>query len=72
LDELHHRYKSLTAREREVMSLVVAGKLNKQAAGELGTTERTVKFHRANLMEKMGAVSLADLVRMAAKIELSA
>ena len=64
-DELYDRYDSLTPREREVMTLVVAGLLNKQIAGELGTSETTVKNHRHQLMEKMGADSLAELVKMA-------
>ena len=66
--ELRDRYEQLTPREREVMALVVTGMLNKQVAGELATTERTIKFHRANIMQKMKAESLADLVRMAEKI----
>ena len=64
-DELYARYDSLTPREREVMTLVVAGLLNKQIAGELGTSETTVKNHRHQIMEKMGADSLAELVKMA-------
>ena len=64
-EELHTRYDSLTPREREVMTLVVAGLLNKQIAGELGTSETTVKNHRHQIMEKMGADSLAELVKMA-------
>ncbi len=64
-DELHTRYDSLTPREREVMTLVVAGLLNKQIAGELGTSETTVKNHRHQIMEKMGADSVAELVKMA-------
>ena len=64
-EELHMRYDSLTPREREVMTLVVAGLLNKQIAGELGTSETTVKNHRHQLMEKMGADSVAELVKMA-------
>jgi FixJ family two-component response regulator len=68
IGELRQRFKQLTPREREVMALVVAGQLNKQAASELATTERTIKFHRAHIMQKMGAESLADLVRMAEKL----
>ncbi len=64
-EELYDRYDSLTPREREVMTLVVAGLLNKQIAGELGTSETTVKNHRHQIMEKMGADSLAELVKMA-------
>jgi FixJ family two-component response regulator len=67
-DELHNRYRSLTPREREVMALVVAGLLNKQIAGELGTSEASVKVHRQHVMEKIGAGSLAELVRMADKL----
>ena len=69
--ELRQHYEQLTPREREVMALVVAGMLNKQIAGELATTERTIKFHRAHIMQKMNAKSLADLVRMAEKLEAS-
>lgn len=69
--DLHERYDSLTPREREVMGLVVAGLLNKQIAGELGTSETTVKIHRHQVMEKMDADSLADLVRMGDKLGLS-
>jgi FixJ family two-component response regulator len=65
---LRERYARLTAREREVMAHVVAGLLNKQIAGELAASERTIKFHRAHVMEKMQADSLADLVRMAGRL----
>lgn len=62
---IRQRYDTLTSREREVMALVVAGKSNKLAAADLGTTEKTIKAHRARVMDKMEAASLPDLVRMA-------
>ncbi|NIT36028.1 MAG: response regulator [candidate division Zixibacteria bacterium] len=69
--ERRRRLESLTPREREVLSYVTAGWLNKQIAAELGTSEKTVKVHRARVMEKMKVVSLADLVRAAEKLDLS-
>jgi FixJ family two-component response regulator len=70
--ELRERFDSLTAREREVMGLVVSGLLNKQIAGELGTSEVTIKIHRSQVMKKMGAGSLAELVRMTEKLGIPA
>jgi FixJ family two-component response regulator len=70
LGELRARYESLTPREREVMGRVVSGLLNKQVAAELGTSEITIKVHRAQVMHKMHAGSLADLVRMSEKLKI--
>jgi FixJ family two-component response regulator len=68
LDEIKKRYAKLTPREREVLPHVVSGLLNKQTAGELGTSEITIRIHRGQIMRKMQAESLADLVRLAAKL----
>ena len=68
LDEIKKRYAKLTPREREVLPYVVSGLLNKQTAGELGTSEITIRIHRGQIMRKMKAESLADLVRLAAKL----
>ncbi len=66
---LRDRYESLSAREREVVAMVVSGLLNKQIAAEIGTTENTVKAHRSHAMEKMQAESLADLVKMVERLQ---
>lgn len=71
LDGVRSRYGTLTAREREVLALVVSGLMNKQVAGELGLSEITVKIHRGNVMRKMGVRSLADLVRSAEALGIS-
>jgi FixJ family two-component response regulator len=71
IDELQERYHTLTAREREVMTLVVSGLLNKQIASGIGASEATVKIHRGHVMQKMRAGSVVELVRMADKLKLS-
>ena len=68
LADLEERYRALTERERDIMALVVVGRLNKQIASELGLAEVTVKAHRSQLMHKMGAKSLPELVRMADRL----
>jgi FixJ family two-component response regulator len=68
VEQLRHRFDSLAPRERQVMNLVVSGRLNKQIAHELGVSERTVKLYRAQLTRKMGANSLAELVKQAEKL----
>jgi FixJ family two-component response regulator len=70
LGALRQRYLELTPREREVLPLVVSGLLNKQAAAELGISEVTLQIHRRNVMQKMAAASLADLVRVAERLEI--
>jgi FixJ family two-component response regulator len=71
LAELRGRYATLTARERQVMSLVVAGRLNKQIAGELGVSEMTVKMHRRQVMRKMQVAGVAQLVRLADQLGIA-
>ena len=66
--ELRSRYETVTAREREVLAHVVSGKLNKQIAFDLGTSERTIKAHRASIMDKLGVQSVAELVRLAQEL----
>jgi FixJ family two-component response regulator len=68
--DLLRRYQTLTTREREVMALVVSGKLNEQIASEIGASQATVKIHRGNVMQKMQAGSLIELVRIADKLKL--
>lgn len=70
-DAVRGRYESLTTREQEVLALVTAGKANKVMAGDLGISQRTVEIHRARVMEKMGAQSLAQLVRMSIDLGLA-
>ena len=70
LAKLEERYVSLTPREREVLPLVVSGLLNKQAAAELGISEVTLQIHRSKVMQKMKARSIADLVRMAERLNI--
>jgi FixJ family two-component response regulator len=70
LATLRDRYRELTPRERDVLPLVVSGLLNKQAAAELGISEVTLQIHRRNVMQKMAAASLADLVRIAERLEI--
>jgi RNA polymerase sigma factor (sigma-70 family) len=67
---LQERFESLSAREREVVAMVVSGMLNKQIAAQIGTTENTVKVHRSRAMEKMQAKSLADLVKMVERLKI--
>ena len=71
IHSLQERYRGLTAREQEVMTLVVSGMLNKQIASEIGASEATVKIHRGNVMRKMQAGSIVDLVRMSDKLKLA-
>jgi FixJ family two-component response regulator len=71
LDSIKARFATLTPREREVMTHVIAGRLNKQIAGDLGTVEKTIKVHRGRVMEKLGVRSVADLVRLAEKAGIS-
>jgi FixJ family two-component response regulator len=71
LKSIQAKIETLTPREREVLVHVVAGRLNKQIAGDLGTVEKTIKVHRSRMMEKLGIRTVADLVRMAGKLDLS-
>ena len=71
LESIQAKVDTLTPREREVLTHVVAGRLNKQIAGDLGTVEKTIKVHRSRMMEKLGLRSVADLVRMAEKAQIS-
>jgi FixJ family two-component response regulator len=71
-DQIAAHIDRLTARERQVLEMIVAGRLNKQIAAELGTVEKTIKFHRANVMHKMGVRTLADLMKIAARAGIGA
>ena len=71
LDSIRAKLNTLTPREREVLAHVVAGRLNKQIAADLGTVEKTIKVHRSRMMEKLGIRGVADLVRMAEKAQIS-
>jgi FixJ family two-component response regulator len=71
LELMQAKVRTLTPREREVLTHVVAGRLNKQIAGDLGTVEKTIKVHRSRMMEKLGVRTVADLVRMTEKLNLS-
>jgi FixJ family two-component response regulator len=70
LDAARQRYARLTPREREVFGHLISGQLNKQVAFDLGTAERTIKAHRHNIMEKLGAESMVDLVRLASELDI--
>jgi FixJ family two-component response regulator len=70
VSQMQRRFETLTSREQQVMTLVTAGKMNKQVAGDLGISEITVKIHRGAAMRKMGARTLADLVRMAEAVKI--
>ncbi|MFL5236160.1 MAG: response regulator transcription factor [Rhizomicrobium sp.] len=71
LESIEAKIRTLTPREREVLTHVVAGRLNKQIAGDLRTVEKTIKVHRSRMMEKLGVRTVADLVRMAEKAQIS-
>jgi FixJ family two-component response regulator len=71
MESMEAKVRTLTPREREVLTHVVAGRLNKQIAGDMGTVEKTIKVHRSRMMEKLGIRMVADLVRMAEKLNLS-